>query len=241
MSLERPIGDTLLKLQDPTSAAAYYDAFLYLTCRPALTTIGSTVIVEYKGRVVLAEVDCMGPHPTISLTTLDVTLVETHQELLLHQKDILLCHYQNPQEDHLQIRTLLNITRCLILLTKASLSRVRARAMKYRTAAVRASTIALTLLHALPEESPHPIMEMEETARILRARANIVLGRSRFTHSRRDLTILLEGNPSHNEAKELIGLLYRKDRILRKADRKLAKEMCTWISKATDSTEEIPT
>ena len=127
-------------------------------------------------------------------------------------------------DSRLQEKILLNLARCLSMLGDSTAS-LRQRSA-YLKASVLASSMALVIVDHHEENSASRV-----TALLLRSKTQTKL--AKYAHALADVKEILRTSPQHQEAlrqqQEIQRLQIRKE----KADRKLVKEVCGWVNKAT--------
>uniref|UniRef100_A0A7S4M917 Tetratricopeptide repeat-containing protein n=1 Tax=Odontella aurita TaxID=265563 RepID=A0A7S4M917_9STRA len=244
-------ADALLRLQDFSSAASFYEEALSLT---SVLSIGSAIVLNRSGRAVVADVDCideeegMGGRCSIDVTYLSLDAADSEEEEgTVLEKEVLLCLSSdsgNDKSPSLQERILLNLSRCLLRLAEIDVAGKRAmhRPAEYRRAAVLGCTLALTsasfrtLGWGGPTSSPATGSTTEEKALILRAAAFSDLpGKSK--NAQADLRRSLKINPGCAQAKRMSRDLNFRDARRKRTDKKLSKEVCRWVQRATDAAE----
>lgn len=213
-------GDELFKLGDYGSATSYYEASLSLT---SLLSIGSTVILNMNGRTIAAEVDCIDDDGL----ELEICYPDG-AEGIVKESDVLLC-IKEDDEDGLQERTLMNLARCLLNLS--DLDDLRRRA-QYGRGAVFACTLALACLAHRVVNSGDTQNDFCTNALLVRSRA--YLGLSKFKHAKGDVQKILKANPGNKEAAWLQAEIVRATARKKRVDKKLAKEMCSWVKEASE-------
>lgn len=200
-------GDALLTLKDPSAAASYYEAALHYCAK---IQIGSTVLIRKSGRAVRAEVDCLEED------SVELTVVDTQQECICKQTEILLC-IREPDPERLQERILLNVSRCLIQL--ADQTTTLKRRPRYLKAAVLGCTLALETARF------HQNDETQITALLLRSKAQEKL--CKFNHAIADIQHLLQKN--HPRATATLRHLQREKQRHAQTDKKLVKDVSRWV------------
>ena len=225
-------GDALLRLKDYSAAVARYEAALAVTS--SLDLGGTVIINDGTGRTVLAEVDCIDEEEGGTKCTADVTIVDSGDEKTVDaSKDILLCLLEN-DEDRLQERILLNMSRCLIQLADIDGSTNNTRATKYRKAAVLGCTLALSCAsYAGTGSDVNGGIGTESKARLIRAGAYLDLGKSK--HATADAKRVLKADAGNAQAKKLLRNIERRDIQRKRTDKKLAKDVCKWVNTATNA------
>ena len=225
-------GDALLRLKDYSAAVERYEAALALTSN--LDLGGTVVINDGTGRTVLAEVDCIDEEDGGNKCTADVTIVDSGDEKTVDaSRDILLCLLEN-DEERLQERILLNLSRCLLQLADIDGSTNNTRATKYRKAAVLGCTLALSCAsYAGTESDGNEGIGTEIKARLIRAGAYLDLGKSK--HATADAKRVLKADADNVQAKKLLRNIERRDIQRKRTDKKLAKDVCKWVNTATNA------
>lgn len=213
-------GDDLLRLGDAAAAVNYYDHALKLS---SVLQIGASVLVKAQGFAKVALVDCIDEDGTI-----DVSMATTEEEASVKEEEILVC-IQEPRGSHIQEKLLLNIARCLLQLSEVTF--VPQRRPVYLKKAVLCSTLVLSILeHFAEEQVASAENKTEKAALLLRSKAQMNL--SKFQHADRDLKRLMKLEAGSREAQRL----YRELEKLKKADKKLVKDMCRWVQNASKET-----
>jgi hypothetical protein len=230
-STRKEQGDALLRLKDYSAAVTQYEAALAITSSLAL---GGTVIInDGTGRTVLAEVDCIDNENGDKKCTADVTIVPSGDEKTIDaSKEILLCLLDN-DEERLQERILLNLSRCLVQLADIDGSTNSTRATKYRKAVVLGCTLALNCASYAAEGDGNGGIGTETKARLIRAGAYLDLGKSK--HATADAKHVLKLDASNVQAQKLLRNVERRDIQRKRTDRKLAKDVCKWVNTATNA------
>ena len=273
-------GDQLMKLHDFTSAISYFEAALGLVSSKCDVVVGGSCVVRKDGHSVVAEVDCVdnddGDSGNCSNATYDVTYIlsdgEQGEEGTISQREIIMAIWSNDNyhstsdekpTQFLQIRILLNLSRCLlrladidhargngscfgdsILSSSASIGNKKKnsdRREKYRLAAVLGSSVAITLCEyyaTFPGEDSTEVTSMlnilQEKARIVRCRSFI--GLQKFPNATIDTKKILHNlNPHNREAQKLQKEIKKIEQHNKNVDKKLSKEVCRWVDKATTS------
>jgi hypothetical protein len=245
VELHKSRGDQLLRLHDYTCAAAYYEAALSFIASKSNVTIGGTCIARRNGDAVIAEVDC------IDADQYDVTFMSQsgdEEEATIPKKDIV-CSVWFEDELYLQPRCLLNLSRCLVKLAEFDTTRGNVgcvgqtkhatRQEKYRSAAVLGCSITITLCEHLKENTASPDIPMLDSligkARLIRSRAFI--GRNLLRNAMVDAKKVTLQNPDDKEALMLISEIKAKEAHNKLLDKKISKEVCRWVKKATTTSE----
>ena len=212
-------GDALLRLRDYSAAATRYEAALALTS--SIDLGGTIVLNDGTGRPVLAEIDCIEDN-----TQIDITFVGSGEEKTVQaSKDVLLCLMEDDDE-RIQERILLNLSRCLLQLADIDGSVDHVRATKYRKAAVLGCTLALSCA-----SYGKGLEGTEEKARLIRGGAYLDLGKCK--HAVADAKQILKVNPNNSQAKKLLRDVERREAQKKRTDKRLAKDVCKWVNKAT--------
>ena len=248
VELHKQHADVLLRLNDYTCAASHYEAALSLISSKSDVTIGGTCIVRRKGDAVIAEVDCIDSDSN----QYDVTFVsqngEEEEEATISDKDILLSVCSD-EATYLQPRCLLNLSRCLIKLAEYDTTRGNVgcvgqtkhstRQEKYRSAAVLGCSITMTLCEHLKENATSADKSLLDSligkARLIRSRAFI--GRNMLRHAMLDAKKVSLQNPDDKEALKLMKDIKVKEARNKSLDKKISKEVCRWVKKATTTSE----
>ncbi len=248
VELHKNHADVLLRLNDYTCAASHYEAALSLISSKSNVTIGGTCIVRRKGDAIIAEVDCIDSDSN----QYDVTFVsqngEEEEEATISDKDILLSVCTD-ETTYLQPRCLLNLSRCLIKLAEYDNTRGNVgcvgqtkhstRQEKYRSAAVLGCSITITLCEYLKENVTSADKSLLDSligkARLIRCRAFI--GRNMLRHATVDAKKVSLQNPDDKEALKLIKDIKVKEARNKSLDKKISKEVCRWVKKATTTSE----
>ena len=248
VELHKNHADVLLRLNDYTCAASHYEAALSLISSKSNVTIGETCIVRRKGDATIAEVDCIDSDSN----QYDVTFVsqngEEEEEATISDKDILLSVCSD-ETTYLQPRCLLNLSRCLIKLAEYDTTRGNVgcvgqtkhstRQEKYRSAAVLGCSITITLCEHLKETITSADKSLLDSligkARLIRCRAFI--GRNMLRHAMVDAKKVSLQNPDDKEALKLIKDIKAKEVRNKSLDKKISKEVCRWVKKATTTSE----
>jgi len=236
-------GDQLLRLNDYTCAAAYYEAALSFIA--SNVSIGGTCIARKNGDAVIADVDC------IDDDQYDVTFTSQNgeeEETTVPLKDIL-CSIWCKDEAYLQPRCLLNLSRCLVKLAEIDSTsgnvgcagqRKRAtRQEKYRSSAVLGCSITITLCEHLKESTASPYVALLDSligkARVIRSRAFI--GRNMLRNAIIDAKKVTSQDPNDKDALKLISEIKAIEARSKLLDKKISREVCRWVKKATTTSE----
>ncbi|KAL9186593.1 hypothetical protein ACHAXT_005831 [Thalassiosira profunda] len=228
-------GDQVFRLNDYTSAIAYYEAALSV-CSTKYST-GGALVAKRKGHAVIAEIDCIENDGSDGNAQYDVTFITGEEGTISQKEDVLLALWSK-DDAFLQPRILMNLARCLLKL--GDVDAKTERRAKYRLAAVLGCSIALTLCeyHGLETDDTMTIKELGalvEKARILRSRA--FLGLRKYPHATIDAKKALAQNSSSREAQKLLKETKIAQSFEKSMDRKLSKEVCRWVQSAALSSE----
>eukprot|EP00978_Attheya_sp_CCMP212_P025433 scaffold81762_cov46-Attheya_sp.AAC.4 len=227
-------GDSLFQLKDFSVACSYYEASLEAMACKQLQLGGSLVVKSSDGRPLLAELDYIDS----STAALDVMICADSSECTVSRKDVLMCLMES-DDDRLNERVLLNLSRCLLQLANMEDASANMRASEaYRKSAVLGCTLAIccALHYKSSNEDDSSSKVTEEKARILRATSYIAL--RKYPHASADLrNILMKLNPNSKQALKLSRELEHQQAQAKLSSRKLAKEMCKWVQHATGENE----
>ena len=238
-------GDQLLRLNDYTCAAAYYEAALSIIASKSNVSIGGSCIARRNGDAVIADVDC------IDGDQFDVTFISRNgeeEEATIPLKDIL-CSIWDKDDAYLQPRCLLNLSRCLVKLAEFDTTtgnvechgqtKRATRQEKYRSSAVLGCSVTITLCEYLKESTASPDIELLDSlilkSRLIRSRSFI--GRNMLRHAMVDAKKVASQNPNDKDALKLISQIKAKENHNKLLDRKISKEVCRWVKKATTTSE----
>lgn len=239
MQSYKDYGDQLLRINDFTCAVAYYESALHFVS--SKIDIGGTLVVKHKGHSMIAEVDCIENEG--KNTRYDITYT-SGEEATISQKEILLAIWAQDLS-FIQPRILLNLSRCLLKLAiadagtsgNANCVGEKNRQERYRLAAVKGCTIAITLCeyHALnnSDDSTAEVHSLIEKARIVRSRAFLDL--RKFPNATVDAKKVLANNAANREANKLLNEIKAAELHKKSVDKKLSKEVCKWVQTATNS------
>ncbi len=245
VELYKSRGDQLLRLNDYTCAAAYYEAALHFIASKSNVSIGGSCIARRNGDAVIADVDC------IDTDQYDVTFVSQEgkeEEATIPQKDIL-CSIWFKDEAYLQPRCLLNLSRCLVKLAEidptsgnvgcSGQSKRATRQEKYRSSAVLGCSITISLCEYLKKSMASPDVPLLDSligkARLIRSRS--FLGRNMLRNAMVDAKRIISQTPHDKDALKLISEIKAKEAHNKLLDRKISKEVCRWVKKATTTSE----
>ena len=219
-------GDRLLRLGDASSASSYYEKALFDSSQ---VSIGGTVIIPVEGFPRIAEVDCVEEDDGI----IDVTLV-SGEERSVKSSSVLLGVMES-DDDKLQERILLNLTRCTLQLSDLDV----VNRTKYLKSALLAASLVLALSAFRENHDDESFLPANaQTALLFRAKANS--GLSKWKNAMADARQLIKcGNKQ--QGNKLLASLERKKKIQSRTDKKLAKEVCLWVQSATSATSSIET
>jgi hypothetical protein len=240
-------GDQLLRVNDYTCSISYYETALSFDS--SKVEIGATVVVNRKGHCVIAEVDFIESDGENNISY-DVTYNTSGQDdATISRKEILLAVWTK-DESYLQIKILLNLSRCLLKLsdidsTRGNSSRVGetmssancSRQDGYRHATVLGCSIAISICdHRATESTSNSASELNslrEKARIVRSRAFLAL--RKLPNATVDAKKVLVQNATNREAHWLLSEIKAAEAYIKLTDKKLSKEVCRWVKTATDS------
>lgn len=246
VSRYKECGDELFKLHDYSRAISYYEAALHIISSN-VADIGATLVVKRNGHCVIAELDCIETDG--DNTQCDVTFIlpdgDTEEDAI-SSKDILISVWDQdgsrrgqrdkPKEKYLQPRILLNLCRCLLHLADAGIATKNNRSQQtnLKKAAVLGSSIAITLVKYYNNESEleSPILSsLLEKAQLIRSKAFLALGK--LQNALVDVKKVTKRNPNNQEAIKLLREIKTMEKLKKKADIKLSKEVCKWVQSAT--------
>lgn len=227
-------GDQLLRIGDASAAVAYYEHALSLT---STLQIGSTVLIKCSGRAVAAEVDCINNDAKdSSAATVDLTIMETGEDKLVPATDIMLCLLESGNNnDRVQERILLNLTRCLLQLAEtATASSAAERRVPYLRSAVLATTLALEAATVFYRNNSNykgeTMSNLEVSALLLRSQAQSNL--HKFPHAFSDVKKVLAVHPQHKDASSALQRLEYQKVAAAKLDKRLATGISQWVQTA---------
>jgi hypothetical protein len=193
-----------------------------------------------------AEVDCIddGDADSSSNGTVDVTLCETGQEIVVPVADILLCRLET--RDFLQERVVLNLARSLLQLATMETARSSSRRIEYLKQAIVATTLALAAL-AIPNGSLSStsdtgqdnaqVVQYQITALILRSRAQEEL--CQFALALADIqTIVQTLDPQCKQALAARQRLLQLQRESAKLNKRLVRNVSQWVQTAMNQHED---
>jgi tetratricopeptide (TPR) repeat protein len=246
----KEFGDALYQLHDVVAAIPYYEYALYLSTRQATNgrhqyNVGATILMkDVKGFILAAEIDCVDNTDTGAV--FDITMIKSGEERSIRQTDILI-NILHPHMDCIQIRLLLNLTRCLIQLgditdfvtSNTSTNRIETgkddMQFQYRDSAVLASSLSLAIIQFLhardndDNEIRSNLTKLETSALLLRSKVQLQL--QKVKHATCDVQRILRQNPNHNEGKQLLHQIKVYEKQAMKRNQRLAKNMSSWIQK----------
>ena len=161
--------------------------------------------------------------------------------------------------EHIQERILLNMSRCFTML--AQVDSYPEMTLRYYKAAILSCTLAITCFQYYSQHcheeveynyttnadtnneisktrssASYQTLQTEEKARYIRANAYMSIGMNQ--HAINDLQNIISrqnASSNQNDAKKMLCNLRAKLEIQKRKDKKLAKEMCKWVDKATNS------
>jgi tetratricopeptide (TPR) repeat protein len=257
ISTYKNCGDKLLRLNDYTCAITYYEAALNFNCVSTKFEVGGTVVVRQKGHCVIAEIDSIENITGNNSNTLsyDVTFTLSGDDATLSRKDLLLAIWPN-DELYLQIKILLNLSRCLLkladidsYLSQTSTSTTTAknnRHDKFRQAAVLGCSIAISICdhhhhhnQALLSQNTASVsassnlISLIVKARIVRSRA--FLGLRKIPNATMDVKKVLFIDSTNREAQRFVSEIDNVKAYIKSIDKKLSIEVCQWVQTVTDS------
>lgn len=233
-------GDQLFRLNDYTSAISYYEAALHLVS--SKFEVGSVLVVRRLGHSVIAEVDC------VEDDTFDVTLLPGNNEATISRKDVIMALWTE-DTTFLQVKILLNLSRCLLKLADFESSRSnddvhatpsrKCRRNKLRQAAVTGCSAAISICeHHSTEisiiDSKSELDLLMDKAKIIRSRAFIAL--LKYPNAIADAKKVLARNSANHEAQGILAEINAAKAHAKSLDKRLSKEVCTWLQTATEST-----
>jgi len=219
-------GDELLRLGDASAAIPHYEAGLAIS---SVLQVGSTgLVVSQKDVIQVAEVDYLEDGNA------DVTIGD--EERTITESEIKLCFLAG--QESLQVRILLNLTRCLLQVAELEDSQMSAY---YRRSAATACSMALAILDSLEDDD---VESLHATALLLRSKA--YASRSKWKSAMADAQSLTTSHPNYKEGRTWLPQLESQMTRQQKTNQKLAKSMCAWVQNATtaeggDRGETLPT
>ena len=223
-------GDQILRLGDPSSATSYYEKALFNSSN---LSIGGTIIISVEGFPRIAEVDCVEVDDG---GIIDVTLVSNGEERTVKKSAVLLSIMER-DDDLLQERILLNLTRCMLQLSELDV----VNRPKYLKSAILSTTIAITLSSFRQQQDDDNnddddqslLQANAQTALVLRVKA--YSGLSKWSKAIADAKRLLK-NGNIQQGNKLLSSIERKKKLQLKTDKKLAKDICRLVQSATEAT-----
>ncbi len=231
IAVYKEYGDKLFRIKDYTSAISYYEAALHFVS--LVFDVGSVLVVRRSGYSVIAEVDCL------ENDTYDVTFQSDNDEANISRKEIIMSLW-TLDTSFLQSKILLNLSRCLLNLADFVSFRDlgKASCQELRQSAVLGCSAAITICeyHSV-EASVSSLSELDsliEKARIVRSRA--FLGLRKYPNAIADSKKVLFRNPTHCEAQGILNEIKAAHAYAKMVDKKLSKEVCRWVQKATERT-----
>ena len=219
VSVWKERGDDLLRLGDASAAIPYYEAGLAAS---SILQVGSTGLVSQKDLFQVAEVNYLEDGNA------DVT-IGNEDERTIPESEIRLCFLAG--QETLQVRILLNLTRCLMQVAELENSQMSAY---YRRSAVTACSMALAMLKSLDHEDTE---SLHATASLLRSKA--YASRSKWKLAMADAQTLISDHPDYKEGRTWIKQLESQAARTQKTNQKLAKSMCEWVQNATTTDSSI--
>ena len=225
-------GDQLLRLGDAAAAVSFYEMALQLS---SVLEVGGRVLLRRQGGggIVVGEVDCVEEQDG----TVDITIPKTGQERTMDEEQILLCVLEGDEEEQLQERILLNLSRCFLQL--AEITTVFSRRPAYLQSAYLACSLAICI-NSLREENDNlnkGMMATTRTALLLRSQAYASLGKHAYAIA--DMKRLLKLDPQHKEAKRRLRDFEQQKVEQAKNEKKLVKEVCRWVQNATNESSSV--
>mmetsp|Transcript_26216 Transcript_26216/g.63890 ORF Transcript_26216/g.63890 Transcript_26216/m.63890 type:complete len:357 (+) Transcript_26216:96-1166(+) len=236
-------GDALLRVGDASAAVAYYEAALFLSCQNGMRSpsIGSSIILKTKGGYLkVAEIDCVEEGETKGSFSLDVTFVESGEEMEVSNSAVVLGILIKDGGDRLQERILLNLSRCLHQLADID-------APKHRPAYLKGAILACSLAMVLAEFHAAVAAEDDnnnaqttkskgtlQSALQLRAKAFILL--SKWPHAKQDAKRLIKEG-KEQQGKSLLDNIEKRKQMQVKKDKKLAKAVAKLVQNVTSDGE----
>lgn len=223
-------GDQLLKLGDASAAVPYYERAL---AESSDVSIGATIIAPLKGFLKAAEVDC------VEDTTMDLTIMESGEEITIPRSSSGIVGIMEPDDEKLQERILLNLSRCMIHLSDID----TVHRPSYLKSAVLGCSIVIGISkfrsdhgtgiqqqQQQQQNHDNHLPTNQQTALYIRAKAQTSL--SKWQHAIADAKQLLKiGN---SKGQQLLDNIHRQKKLRGKQDKKLAKEVCKWVQTATN-------
>ena len=204
-------GDSLLRLGDASAAIPYYEAALAVS---SVLQVGSTVLVSsQKDAFRVAEIDCLEDD------NVDISMGD--EEATIPATDVKLSFL--PNHESLQVRILLNLTRCLMQVADLDGTTMAAY---YRRSAAMACSMALAMLETLETNDT-----LQATALLLRSKA--CASRAKWALAMQDAKLLLSDHPQYKEGRMWMQRLEAQTARQKKTNQKLAKSMCQWVQTAT--------
>lgn len=230
-------GDALLRAGDASAAVSYYEAALRQSCQSVMTSpsIGSSIILKTKGGYLkVAEIDCVEQvDESKGSFSLDVTIVESGEEMEISNSAAVLGILNNDGEDRIQERILLNLSRCLHQLADIDEPKHRP---DYLKGAILACSLAIVLaeFHS-SDDTAEKSKGTLQSALQLRAKAYILL--SKWPHAKQDAKRLIKEGKA-DQAKSLLDNIEKRKQVQVKKDKKLAKAVAKLVQNVTTSTPD---
>ena len=230
-------GDQILRLGDPSSATSYYEKALFNSSN---LSIGGTIIISVEGFPRIAEVDCVEVDDG---GIIDVTLVSNGEERTVKKSAVLLSIMER-DDDLLQERILLNLTRCMLQLSELDV----VNRPKYLKSAILSTTIAITISSFRQQQQDDDDDNDDDDQSLLQANAQTALvlrvkaysGLSKWSKAIADAKTLLK-NGNIQQGNKLLSSIERKKKLQLKTDKKLAKDICRLVQSATEATTTTTT
>lgn len=270
VQLYKEFGDLLYQVHDFVAAITYYEYALYLSCDTF--QVGATIFIkDGKGYIVAAEIDCIDmDHNQEENLIYDITIIESGEGKTIHGNNILLSllpvkgeslpsKSASPSND-IQVRILLNLSRCLLQFVEICSGIVDNRQIlnmgqqlsvlkeTYCKRVVLATSLALTTIKVLRHDSHYcknsslvaridndtdALSKLEISALFLRSKAQYQL-KNKLKHAIMDLQKIPS---SHKAAQQLLRLIQMHQSNKTKTDRRLAKDVSKWIQTTLHHTE----
>jgi len=242
-------GDELLRLRDPSAAIERYEGALYLSS--SNIQVGGTVIINRNGYPTNVQVDCMEEGNPAMLDVVTCEEGKEGEEFTIPSSRVLLALLPEisalnvddaPQSDRIQERILLNLARCFLLLAGTTRDRKR-----YYQASVLSCSLALSCAtyYKLCKKDTMSTnsVEYECKARYLRATSYLFLGK--FQHAMSDvkycLTRINKDEIKQHKFRKLMKDIQASETAQKKQNKKLAKDVCSWVSQVTTTTNDSST
>jgi hypothetical protein len=246
-------GDELLRRGDASAACSYYETALTFT---SILQVGSAVLVKLGNgpAVKVADVDVLGEEDELD-EAIEVSMVDTGEEKVIHERDIVLCVLYRDEENHWQERILLNLARCLLQLAEVVQSKHHRSSSetlldhrpRYLRSAVLATTLALTLAEYYHEQQQqqdihnnstnnNSLTSLEISALLLQSQAHA--GLTKFQNALADIKRVLKHDRNHKEGLKQWQRLQQQQQNHKKVEKKLIKSICQWVQTATKADDD---